>query len=894
MEHMSDVISIFDREWRFLYLNAAGFEMAQFAEKKPEEVIGHSVWELRPDLVATPCYHNFRRAVEQQVPVQFEMYQPLNGRWFEHCCYPTLDGMATITREITEGKRAERRIRRQNAVMEGNNRILREALTCETEEELGQMCLRVAQEITSSELGLIGEIGPDGLLHVIAVSDSGWELCTMWDQTGHGTPPRKLTIHELYRRVLQDGMSLLTNAPAENLDSIGSPSKHPPITGFLGAPLVQSGKTIGVVAVANRDGGYQREELESLEALASAIVEALQRKRAEEALSQRVEELETIMDVVPAAVFVAHDPQCDTITGNKMVNQFYEASQGGNISANTSSLWRFFRDGRELRPEELPMQQAVRGQDVRDWELEVELPSSKRVATWGSASPLRDSQGNVRGCVGAFVDITERKRAEQELRKSEEQFRAMANAIPNIAWSTDAAGSVDYFNDWWYRYTGLTPEVSLGERGFVTAIHPDDAEVVLRARQNAIETGEIFELEHRIRRASDGSYRWHLSRCVPVRDAEGKVVRWVGTCTDIEELKQAQARVAERETWFHTLFDTIPLSVVLIDPHSRKPLQFSDTAAENLGYTREEFAKLTIDDIDAVNSPQQLDQHFKERLRSGGLAAFERKHRTKSGAIRDVVIYSNYLTMNGQTVANAVWHDVTEKKAAEAALLRSEKLASVGRMAATVAHEINNPLEMVTNCVYLAKTSRNLPPELKEHLEVAERELRRVAHIAKRTLGFYRENTKPAVVDIRTLVDEVVELYDPKFTRKDIRLKIEHNGHRAGTIAIAGEIRQVISNLLTNAIDASRPKDMVRVRTSRVTLNGSGYTRITVADAGAGISTANRSRVFEPFFTTKKAVGTGLGLWVSSEIIQKHKGQIRLRSVEGKGTVFSVFLPNPA
>jgi signal transduction histidine kinase len=236
---------------------------------------------------------------------------------------------------------------------------------------------------------------------------------------------------------------------------------------------------------------------------------------------------------------------------------------------------------------------------------------------------------------------------------------------------------------------------------------------------------------------------------------------------------------------------------------------------------------------------------------------------------------------------------VTEKKAAEAALLQSEKLASVGRMAATVAHEINNPLEAVTNCVYLAASTPNLPPQAKEHLATAERELHRVAHIAKRTLGFYRENAKPAVVDIRTLVDEVVELYDPKFTRKDIRLKIEHNGHCSGTVAIAGEIRQVISNLLTNAIDALQPKGMVRVRTSRVTLKGCSYTRVTVADAGAGISRINQSRIFEPFFTTKKAVGTGLGLWVSREIVQKHKGRIGLRSVEGRGTVFSVFLPNP-
>jgi PAS domain S-box-containing protein len=730
VEHLSEAVSIFDREWRYLYLNAAGFQMAQFTEKKPEEVLGHSIWELRPDLVETVCYQQFHRVVEQQVPVQFEMQQPLNGRWFEHCCYPATDGMAMLTRDITEQKDK----------------------------------LRIAMD---------------------------------------------------------------------------------------------------------------------------------DRTRAEEALRQRVEELETIMDVVPALVLVAHDPRCDTITGNKLANQVYKAVHGENLSANMASTTRrFFRDGRKLQPEELPMQQAVKGKDVRDCELEVELPSGKRVMTWGSASPLMDSQGNVRGCVGAFVDTTERKRAEQALRESEERFRAMANAIPNIAWSADAAGRVDYLNDWWYQYTGLTPEQSLGN-GFLMAIHPDDVESTVQAWQKGVENGETEELECRIRRASDGSYRWHLGRGTPIRDGNGKVVRWFGTGTDIEDIKQAQARVAERETWFHTLFDTIPLSAALIDQQKLQFLQFNDAAAENLGYTREEFAQLTVWDIDPAYTIQH-QQRDAQRLHSGEMVVLETKHRTKSGAVRDVVVYLRFVTMNGRLVGNCVWQDVTEKKAAEAALLRSEKLASAGRMAATVAHEINNPLEMVTNCIYLAVSDPDLSPDVKKYLATAERELRRVAHIAKRTLGFYRESARPAVVDIRTLVDEVVELYDPKFTRKDIRLKIEHNGHRAGTVAIAGEIRQVISNLLTNAIDASRPKGMVRVRTSRVTLNGCGYTRITVADAGTGIPTANQSRVFEPFFTTKKAVGTGLGLWVSSEIVHKHKGQLRLRSVEGKGTVFSVLLPDAA
>lgn len=236
--------------------------------------------------------------------------------------------------------------------------------------------------------------------------------------------------------------------------------------------------------------------------------------------------------------------------------------------------------------------------------------------------------------------------------------------------------------------------------------------------------------------------------------------------------------------------------------------------------------------------------------------------------------------------------DITDRKRAEQALICSEKLASAGRMAATVAHEINNPLEAVTNSIYIAMISPSLDPTLKVHLEVAERELQRVAHIAKQTLGFYREHAKPSVIDICTLVGEVVELYSSKFRSKDICLSVEHDGRCAQVVAVAGEIRQVISNLLVNAVDASKSKGSVKIRTSRVPLNGLTYIRVTVADMGTGISALSRGRIFEPFFTTKEVVGTGLGLWVSQQIIEKHKGSIRLRTVEGKGTAFSVFLPD--
>lgn len=152
------------------------------------------------------------------------------------------------------------------------------------------------------------------------------------------------------------------------------------------------------------------------------------------------------------------------------------------------------------------------------------------------------------------------------------------------------------------------------------------------------------------------------------------------------------------------------------------------------------------------------------------------------------------------------------------------------------------------------------------------------------------KKSKPAVVDLRKLVHEVLDLYGQKLKQKCLHCQVQHEGD-SRIVAVSGEIRQVISNLLANAIDASSPGRKIRLRTSHVTLHDRLYSRLTVADMGSGIPRSDFEHLFKPFFTTKQSVGTGLGLWVSSQIVQKHGGHFRLRSVERKGSVFSLFLP---
>jgi PAS domain S-box-containing protein len=258
-----------------------------------------------------------------------------------------------------------------------------------------------------------------------------------------------------------------------------------------------------------------------------------------------------------------------------------------------------------------------------------------------------------------------------------------------------------------------------------------------------------------------------------------------------------------------------------------------------------------------------------------------------------------WVTLRGRPICDAkgaplrlvgIAMDTTARKQAEQALIRSEKLASAGRMAATVAHEINNPLAAVTYAVYLANSDPSLSAQARNNLQIAAQELERATELTKRTLGFYRERTTPSCFDLRESVDSVLNLFSPKLESAGIG--VEKRYAEIGPISgVSGEIRQIVTNLLSNSIDALVGRGKIYLRIAPFTKAGSRFARLTIADTGTGIAPERLPKVFEPFFTTKETVGTGLGLWVTKELVQKHDGAIRVRSRPGRGTVFCVFLP---
>jgi signal transduction histidine kinase len=242
---------------------------------------------------------------------------------------------------------------------------------------------------------------------------------------------------------------------------------------------------------------------------------------------------------------------------------------------------------------------------------------------------------------------------------------------------------------------------------------------------------------------------------------------------------------------------------------------------------------------------------------------------------------------------------IEQRRLSDEALRKSERLAVTGRLAASIAHEINNPLESVTNLLYLIEHAESLA-EAKRYCAMAETELRRVSEITTQTLKFYRQQSEATTLDVTDLTNSVLTLYQGRLHANMVRVVRDYGTH-ASLLCCAGELRQLIANLISNALDAMRDGGVltVRLRDALEPRDNAGGpprrgVRLVIADTGSGIPENVRGKIFEPFITTKGETGTGLGLWVSAEILRKHEGSLRFRTSvrpEHSGTVFSIFLP---
>ncbi len=293
---------------------------------------------------------------------------------------------------------------------------------------------------------------------------------------------------------------------------------------------------------------------------------------------------------------------------------------------------------------------------------------------------------------------------------------------------------------------------------------------------------------------------------------------------------------------------------------------------------------------------EQTPDDLRKVLAAGGQYLAEYRIQLSDGSERWIAASGNatlHPSTGKMTGLVGTVQDISQRKVQEDSLRQSEKLAATGRLAATIAHEINNPLEAVTNLIYLAKTDPTTPTPVQRMLETADTELARVAQIAQQTLGFYRDTMRPADIDLNALLEAVVELFGRKLAGKKLECVLDLDPGLK-IVGLQGEIRQVVSNLLVNAIDAcGKAGGSIRIRARRRHRNGKHGVSVLVIDQGSGIPKDVRHRLFTPFVTTKQSLGTGLGLWVTRGMVEKHGGSVHFRSrtEHPSGTVFRVYLP---
>jgi PAS domain S-box-containing protein len=534
-----------------------------------------------------------------------------------------------------------------------------------------------------------------------------------------------------------------------------------------------------------------------------------------------------------------------------------------------------------------------------------------------SLSLLRDGEGTPVGVVGFSVNVTQQKLGDLAIKRHDDverqlyaeradndMMRLLFTAVERAedtfliteAEPVDMPGPrILYVNQAFEKMTGYTAQEVIGQTPRILQGPKTDRAALDRIRTALISWKPVREEMTNYRK--DGSEFTVDLSIVPIADEKGWYTHWMAIQRDTTEQTQVRAEIALKESRLHFLTESIPQ--LLWTSNKDGECEFvSQACARFLGveasacYGQGWFQFIHPEDL------ERSTKVWKEAVAQQHTFIVEYRLRRYDGEF--IWFLHRAVPRIGDSGETMEWigssTDIAQQKRSEEAIRQTEKLAAVGRLASSISHEINNPLAAVTNLLYLLGTQPSLTKTSREYVRTAQEELARVTEITTHTLRFHNQSTSPAPTRMAELLDSILSFYRPKLASSAIVVRREYERTEQLT-CLAQDIRQALSNLIANAIEASSPGSRLRVRLrNSVTWKYRKHrgVRITIADNGHGIPIETLHRIFEPFYTTKGITGTGLGLWIAKDLIAKHEGRISLRTSTDRdrhGTVISILFP---
>ncbi len=692
IETASEGIWILDAEARTTYVNEKMAEMLGYSQ---QEMIGKFAWDFADEEGKAILKLNMekrRQGINQIYEFKlickdgYTLWVLITAKSIFNKEGKFTGSLGMFT-DITEHKQEEHRIYRYNRILEGINKIFSNVVQAKTEEELGNACLSVALEITGSQFGFINEMGTDGLLHDVAKSELGWEQCLMYDKTGHRSLSSNFAVHGLYGSVIKYEKSFFTNDPPSHPESIGLPDGHPPLTSFLGVPLVQNGKTVGLIAVANSENGYSFEQQEDLEAIAPAVMQALHRKRSEESLRlSNLYNRSLIEASLDPLVTIGRDGKITDVNG--ATEQVSGYSRMDLIGTDFSNYFT------EPEKAHTGYQHVFTDGKVWDYSLEIQHKDGRITPVLYNASVYRDEDGEVIGVFAAARDITERKKAEEavkrtyenlenlikertaELEKAYESLKeseeglAEAQRMAHIGnWDWDVANDKVYWSNELYRIFGLSLQKSAPSyNGLLNYVHPDDRDYVDKSINKGLKEESKNGIDYRIV-LDNGEERTVYSKAEVIFDEQNIPVRVKGIVQDITERKKTEEKIQILANVVESSNDAI-----VTESLDGTITSWNKAAEQIYGYSAEEILGKNISILEPYLVKGEI-KYFSEKIKQGKkVQHYETLRLKKDGTVIDIsVTLSPILNTSGELVAlSAIVRDITERKKAEKALKESE------------------------------------------------------------------------------------------------------------------------------------------------------------------------------------------------------------------------------